>query len=383
MKGIQDIRVFFVIAAAGFAMLMVVTACGQTAESAAKPSDAAQASADPVDEAETSADAPEPDIADYMDAETARLFEELTPERQTRVGGAWVSITKFAPREDWAEAAQSIVSQGYAQAKIQGGVRGVPVAGVQDLVDPSRGASPDGDGTPPFVLSLLSPGYAEAYELIPEGSLLREYMDIRFGQFSERGWESIKAQPDEPYPPQAPKLDARDELELRKVLTNAGDAEWLVERLRSLDAEVAREYESTKDLTERLAVFRRLVEVEGKEQGVVEIQAEWGGRSNGWSEEKIADYIERTRIWAAEDEARSRMTPRQRYINHAENTLCGDLMSHVVGEHPRTAHSSLAQCDIAKVITLTKEALEAGQMASSDEQLQEKIDFARQTPRRQ
>ena len=342
-----------------------------------QPSGVAQAD----DEAETSGNAP--DISDYMDAETARLFEELTPERQTRVGGAWVSITKFAPREDWAEAAQSIVSQGYAQAKIQGGVRGVPVAGVQDLVDPSRGASPDGDGTPPFVLSLLSPGYAEAYELIPEGSLLREYMDIRFGQFSERGWESIKAQPDEPYPPQAPKLDARDELELRKVLTNAGDAEWLVERLRSLDAEAAREYESTKDLTERLAVFRRLVEVEGKEQGVVEIQAEWGGRSNGWSEEKIADYIERTRIWAAEDEARSRMTPRQRYINHAENTLCGDLMSHIVGEHPRTAHSSLAQCDIAKVITLTKEALEAGQMASSDEQLQEKIDFARQTPRRQ
>ena len=381
MKGIQDIRVFFVIAAAGFAMLMVVTACGQTAESAAKPSDAAQASADPVDEAETSADAP--DIADYMDAETARLFEELTPERQTRVGGAWVSITKFAPPEDWAEAAQDMISQMYAQAKIQGGVRGVPVAGVQDLVDPSKGASPDGDGTPPFVLSLLSPGYTEAYELIPEGSLLREYMDIRLGQFSERGWESIQAQPDEPYPAQAPKLDARDEFELRKMLSNAGDAEWLVERLRALDAEAAREYEATKDLTERLAVFRRLVEVKGKEQGVVEIRAEWGGRSNGWSEEQITDYLALTRIQAEEKEARSRMTPKQRYINHVENTLCGDLMRHVVGEHPRTAHSSLAQCDIAQVITLTKEALEAGQTASSDEELQEQIEFARQTPRRQ
>ena len=381
MKGIQDIRVFFVIAAAGFAMLMVVTACGQTAESAAEPSGAAQASTDPVDEAETSADAP--DIADFMDAETARLFGEMTPEWQTRVGGAWVSITKLAPREDWVETAQSIVSQGYAQAKIQGGVRGVPVAGVQDLVDPSKGSSPGEAGTPPFVLSLLSPKYTEAYELIPDGSLMREYLDIRLGQFSERGWESIKAQPDEPYPAQAPKLDAGDEFELRKMLTNAGDAEWLVQRLRSLDTHAARQYEATKDLTERLAIFRRLVEVEGKEQGVVEIRAEYGARSNGWDEEKIADYLALTRIWAEEKEALSRMTPKQGYINHVEFSLCADLMNHVVGEDPRTAHSSPGQCDIAKVIALTKEALEAGKTASSDEELREAVEFARQTPRRQ
>ncbi len=341
-----------------------------------QPSGAAQASVDPADA---------PDMADYMDEATAKLFEQMNDEWQEMARNGWVDITtKFAPDapEDWASAVQGMISQMHPQAMIQGGVRGVPVAGVQDLVDPSRGASPEGDGTPPFALSLLSSEYTEAYELIPEGSLLREYMDIRLRQFSERGWESVKAQPDEPYPAQAPKLDARDELELRKVLTSAGDAEWLVERLRSLDAEAAREYESTKHLTKRLAIFRKLVEVEGKEQGVVEIRAEWGGRSNGWSEEQIADYVARTRVWAAEREARSRMTPKQRHINHMENTLCGDLMSHVVGEHPRTAHSSLAQCDIAKVITLTKDALVAGKMATSEEELREKIEFARQTPGR-
>ena len=232
------------------------------------------------------------------------------------------------------------------------------------------------------MLSLLSPEYTEAYDLIPDGSLMREYMDIRLEAFSERGWESIKAQPDEPYPAQAPKLDAGDEFELRRMLTNAGDAEWLVERLRSLDADAAREYEATNDSTERLAILRKLVEVDGKEQGVVEIRAEYGARSNGWDEAMIADYLERTRIWAAEREARSRMTPRQRYINHVESTLCGDLMSHIVGQEGRAANSSLGQCDIAKVIALTKEALEAGKMAISEEQLREKIEFARQTPGR-
>ncbi len=76
------------------------------------------------------------------------------------------------------------------------------------------------------------------------------------------------------------------------------------------------------------------------------------------------------------------MTPRQQYINHVENNLCGDLMRHVVGEHPRTANSGPGQCDIAQVITLTKEALEAGQAATSHEDLREKIEFSRQTPGR-
>jgi len=373
MKEIRNIWVIFIAV-----VLVVAMACGQNADQTTEPNKdvepvAAQVSADP---------AGAPDMADYMDAKTAKLLGEMNDEWQEMARSGWVDITtKFAPDapEDWKDSFRDIVSKMYAQAKIQGGIRGVPVAGVQDLVDPSKGTS--SDGTPPFVLSILSPQYTEAYELIPEGSLMREYLDVvTLGQFTERAWETIRAQPDEPYPAHAPKLDARDEFKLRKMLTNAGDAEWLVERLRSLDANTAREYEATKDVTERLAVFRRLVEVDGKEQGVEEIRAEYDMRSHGWDEEKIAAHIELMRVWAAEDEARSRMTPRQRYINHAESTLCGDLLSHVVGQDFRTANSGPAQCDIAKVITLTKEALKAGKTASSEEQLREAVEFARQTP---
>ena len=380
MKRMADIGFIFIVV-----VLVVVTACGQTATPASSPSEgvesaAAQASVDPVDEAETPEDAP--DIADYMDEATAKQFEEMTPEWQTMVRDGWVDITtKFAPDapEDWPDAVQGMISQMYAQAKIQGGISGVPVGGVQDLVDPSKGASSDEAGTPPFVLSLLSPGYTEAYELIPEGSLMREYLDVRLGRFTEKGWESIKAQSDERYPVQAPKLDAGDEFEIRRMLTNAGDAEWLVQRLRSLDAGAAKQFEAAKEVTERLSVFRKLVEVDGKEQGVAEILAEYGARSNDWSEAEIAAYIELTRVLAAEKEARSQMTAKQGYINHVEGTLCGDLMSHIVGQHPRTANSSPTQCDIAQVITLTKEALQGGQKASSDQQIREAIELARQS----
>ena len=381
MKEIRNIWVIFIAV-----VLSVAVACGQNADRTTEPNKdvepvAAQAPADPVDEAETPAGVP--DMADYMDEATAKLFGEMNDEWQEMARNGWVDITtKFAPDtpEDWKDSFGDIVSKMYAQAKIQGGIRGVPVTGVQDLVDPSKGAAPD--GTTPFVLSILSPGYTEAYELIPEGSLMREYLDIRLGRFSERGWETIKAQPDEPYPAQAPKLDAGDEFELRKMLTSAGDAGWLGERLRSLDADAAREYEATRDMTERLAVFRRLVEIDGKGLGVEEIRAEYGARSNGWSEDQITAHIDLLRVRATEKEALSRMTPRQQYINHVESTLCGDLLSHVVGQDFRTANSSPGQCDIAKVITLTKEALKAGKTASSEEQLREAVKFARQTPGR-
>ncbi len=84
------------------------------------------------------------------------------------------------------------------------------------------------------------------------------------------------------------------------------------------------------------------------------------------------------RIRAAEIEARRRMTPRQQYINHVESTLCGALLTHIVGQDLRSANSSPGQCDIAKVIALTEEALEAGQTASSDVDLREAITATRQ-----
>ena len=143
MKGILDIRIFFIAA-----VLVIAMACQQTTDPATEPSKdaetaAAQASIDLVGEAETPVDAAKPDIADYMDEATARLFEQMNDEWQTMALDGWRDVTKSAPREDWAQTAQDIIPKVYAQAKIQGGIFGVPVAGVQDLVDPSKGDSLD------------------------------------------------------------------------------------------------------------------------------------------------------------------------------------------------------------------------------------------------
>ncbi len=100
MKRILDIGIIFVAV-----VFMVAMACQQNADPAAAPNKAvgtaaAQASADRVDEAETPEDVP--DIADYMDAETAKQFEQMTPKWQEMTKSGWGNITKFAPLEDWA-----------------------------------------------------------------------------------------------------------------------------------------------------------------------------------------------------------------------------------------------------------------------------------------
>ena len=370
-------NIWVVIAVALVVSMACTKSTDERIESTAESDGTARVATDPGEETETMQDLP--NITDFMDATTTKQFEEMNPEWQEMVREGWIAITKLAPREDWAEAVQDVVSQSYAQAKIQGGVLGVSVGRIQDIADPSKGTSPVGANPPPFVLTLLPPGYTEAYDLMPEGSLMREYLDIKLQRFTEKGWESVKAQPDEPYPMPVPKLGAGDEFEIRRMLTSAGDAEWLVRSLRTLDEDVALQYEGTEDVTERLAIFRELVEVHGKGQAVEEMLAEWGARSNGLNEEKVAAFVELTRIRAAETEARNQMTPRQQYTNHVESILCGALMAHIVGQEPRSANSSPGQCDIARVIDLTKEALEAGRTSSSEPELREAIAVARQS----
>ena len=389
MKKIEKMLFTIIVAVVVTTILAFALGCGSESPAAApaeaadpQPAAAAAPSAavQAPEDAEAVADpANEPDIVDFMDAETDRMFQAMNSDWQRMVRDSWGFITTIAPQDDWQEAAGDIVSQMYADAKIKGGTRDALVEGVQDLVDPSKGPDQSVADSPPFILGLLPPKYREAYQIIPDGSLMREYMDRRLGSFSQEGWEAINRQPDEPYPQPAPELDAGEEFELTRMIRTAGGEEWFIERLQGLEADAAREFQSAGDVEERLGVLRRLVEVEGKEDGVMEIRAEWQARSAGFTDAQIADYVQLERDMAAEGVARSRMTPTQQYLNHAESFICGDLMNHIVGQHPRTAASSPAECDIDKVIALTRAALGAGQSATSEEEFRTAIEYYEET----
>ena len=333
-----------------------------------------------VEGVQTPADAT--DLAYFMDEEATRLFEEMTPAAQRMVRDVWDNVRATAPREVWMDEMGDFVTQLYADAKIHGEIRGVEVAGVQDLVDPSKGPGTDQSvaDSPPFVLGLLPPKYLEAYQIIPEGSLMREYMDNRLRTFSQEGWEATQIQDGNPYPQPAPELGARDEADLKQMLRDAVGEDWLVERVRSLDVDAGQEFQAAGDVEERLGVLRRLVEVEGKRWDVLEIREEWKLRSAQWSEERIADYLENVyRSAVAEIEARSEMTPTEFYLTAAATMICGDLMNHIVGQDPRTAASGPAECDIDKVIALTRAAVAAGQAATSEEEFRTAIEYYEET----
>ena len=389
MKKIEKTTLTIIAALTATTILAFAVGCGSESPAAAPtapaatptapPSEAAQAPAEP-DEAETPAN--EPDIIDFMDAATTARFQQMTPAWQGMVREAWGGlVTTIAPRDEWDEVAAHIVSQMYADAKIKGGTIDASVAGVQDIVDPSKGPGPDQSATvsPPFVLDLLPPKYREAYDLIPEGSLMREYMDSRLENFSREGWEAANRQPNEPYPQPAPELDPGEEFELTRMIRTAGGEDWFIQRLQDIDVDAAREFQAAAEIDERLDVLRRLVEVEGKEDAVMEVQAEWGARSAGFTEDQVADFVQLHRDSAAERAARRRMTPTQQYLNAAESFICSDLMNHIVGEHPRTADSTPAQCDIDKVIALTRAALDDGRAATSEEDFREAIDYYEET----
>lgn len=233
----------------------------------------------------------------------------------------------------------------------------------------------------PESVRMLAPEYHEAYRLLPDGPWARRYIALRLEAIESADWEKIKASYAGPYPPPVPEMDPGEEFQLRRVLTNAGDEEWLIRKVRSLDADAARQFEATQDVTERLETLRRLVEVEGKEQGVLEIEMEWQMRLAKWSEAEIARFLERERNSVALSEARRQWTPDEQREGHLEIRVCDAVMNFVVGENPGE-YLPDGRCDIAKVITMTKEALEvrAGQDLYTEDDFREMVEYTLQNP---
>ena len=137
----------------------------------------------------------------------------------------------------------------------------------KDVEPAATQASVDPVDDLPESVRMLAPAYHEAYRLLPDGPWARKYIALTLETIESVDWEKLKASYAGPYPPPVPEMDPGEEFQLRRVLTNAGDEEWLIRKVRSLDADAARQFEATQDVTERLETLRQLVEVEGKEQG--------------------------------------------------------------------------------------------------------------------
>ena len=87
-----------------------------------------------------------PDINDFMDAETKRLFQELVPDSQSIVRLAWDAFREMAPREAWTDVMRQVVSQIHEEDRASGSTGGgsAPSAAAPGVTGASQSCNPRG-----------------------------------------------------------------------------------------------------------------------------------------------------------------------------------------------------------------------------------------------
>ena len=281
MQRIINIRFIFIMAAAGFAMLVVATACGQTADPSAPPVATAE---------------PQP---------TETLPAQETP---TTVGAT---------------------------------------------------SSDDASSLPPGI-QMLSPAYQEAFRLLPDGSWARKLYALEFDDFGLDEWSKLD---DTPYvvTPVPSELDAADEFNLMRVLRDEDAQEWVVERVRELDMAFGEKFEAAETPRDRLDVLRQMVKTTEVEPSVLdaELFTRWLlGVTSEYGENEIAQAVARQRHFDDTGRVLWELSAKGQIARIYELRVCELLMWDVVRAEDTLDVIANGQCDVAKVVQLSKEALQ-------------------------
>ena len=253
----------------------------------------------------------------------------------------------------------------------------VPSPSPTATVEPT--ADSDEESLPPFA-QILSPEYQEAYRLLPDGPWAKKYIARQVQEFDLDEWRQMDSD-DGVDVETTRELNAGKEFQLRSMLEDAErDAEvekWLVERVESLDADIGRQIESRKSVSDRTELFRTLVEDEGLYIDVELIMLEWEERKLGFSDEQIANIAEDFRDMYETSAVYWGLSSKARTVHSLEIDICRLLMEIVAGEHPRSVITD-GNCEIDKAIEIAQENLAAndGQFARTEEDFRHWIEFA-------
>ena len=133
---------------------------------------------------------------------------------------------------------------------------------------------------------------------------------------------------------------------------------WLVERVRQLDPEIGRQFESVKSVSDRVELVRRLIEVEGLYIDVRVILIEWEGRQVGHSDELIALIVEDLRDMTEISHVWWSLGEKAQVVHGFEIDLCMLLMNKVAGQSHRSVITD-GNCEITKAIEIAQEYLAA------------------------
>ena len=234
------------------------------------------------------------------------------------------------------------------------------------------------DDLPPAVW-ILPPEYHRAYRLLPtEGPWTRRYIAGFFDDFDYEEWQQLPWE-DEVQGEYQPTLHDQQEvtqiIPMLRVAERDPEAEaWLLAKVAAFAPEAAEQLQSAQDVSARVEVFRKLVEVDGHEWDVEALSLEWGGREAGLDEDFIARIIERQRAHY-EYVTDPSFSWKQNLLDGNKGAVCSLLLDLVLGgEYPPSVVIGLPiWCDIDMAIELAEEALLAngGQPAVSEDDIRE------------
>ena len=211
----------------------------------------------------------------------------------------------------------------------------------------------------PPAIQILSPAYQEAFRLLPDGEWARKLYALDFEDFDLDEWSMLD---DTPYvvTPVPFELDRADEFNLMRVLRDEDAQDWVVEKVRELDAGFGERFASAGTPSERLEVLKQMVTTKGVEPNVLyaELFMRWQIKITGQGDDEIARSV----AWFRQGNDTSRvvlqLSAKGMPVRMNELQVCEFLMWDVVRTVDTLDVIANGQCDVAKVVQLSKEALQ-------------------------
>ena len=210
----------------------------------------------------------------------------------------------------------------------------------------------------PPAIQILSPAYQEAFRLLPDGEWARKLYALDFEDFDLDEWSKSDDTPNL-FTPEPLELDVGDEFNLMRVLRDENAQEWVVEKVREQDAGFGERFASAGTPRERLEVLKQMVTAKAVEPNALdELFMRWQMKITGQGDDEIARSV----AWFRQGNDTSRvvlqLSAKGMIVRMNELQVCEFLMWDVVRTVDTLDVIANGQCDVAKVVQLSKEALQ-------------------------
>ena len=205
----------------------------------------------------------------------------------------------------------------------------------------------------PDAVAILSDKYHEAYRLLPSDDHSRDRIEGEFADFDLAAWQALewnaKGYETVPQP-----LNLGGVLPmLQSAAGRSEDRQWVADRIRSIDPNVADRFLAGKNVFELTDILKELVEEHGYYREVEEISLRFDGMKAGHSQEFIDLDVQKYFANLDYFDALGRLGSKEQAVRENEVSICVLLAELVIDADPFTTIVD-GRCDIDRALDMAK-----------------------------